>query len=400
MKKYIVYLLFFVLLLAIVSTAVVNAESGLSLDTNIYISSDGKYKYKMDYEDYYYDEYNESEGDYEEKLGKMLKGVCLLEYVGSDNLPSRYIIPIKIDGYTVSSIGQKAFMKNNTISKLIINNSEINIGYAAFLDCKKLKSIVLDSPYGIGEKAFYGCKNLKFIRVNQKNCYTLVAPYAFYNCPNLKSAYISCLTEAEPYSFGYYYDKTSKSNKKVSGFKFRIKGDRLGTDNINYAYENNIKCVCYLSSKSNNINVSSRAGEEYWLKINGKSVKGWKSTNPNIVRITNTGKISFLQSGSATIKVRLKNGKIYKRKYTITYNHPKFESNEITVKLGKIATSRIIGKVNSIDLVCKNKSKIAKIVSKKSSNYIKVKGLKRGSTTLKVKVNGIKNLKLKIKVKS
>ncbi|MBR2108412.1 MAG: leucine-rich repeat protein [Ruminococcus sp.] len=399
MKKIIVFLLLFAVLLEAIPTFVVNAESGLNLDTNIYISSDGKYKYKMDYEDYYYDEYNEFEGDYEEKLGKRLKGVCLLEYVGAANLPSKYSVPISIDGYMVSSIGQKAFIRNNTITDLVINNSGINIGYAAFLDCKKLKSIVLNSPYGIGEKAFYGCQKLKSIRVKQKACYTLVAPYAFYNCRKLKSAYVSCLTEAEPYSFGYYYDKKSKSNKKVSSFKFRIKGDRLGTDNINYAYENNIKCVCYLSSTSDNINISSRAGEEYWLKINGKSVKGWKSTNSDVVKITNTGKVSFLQSGRAAIKVKLKNGKIFKRKYEIIYNHPKIESKEITVKVGKISTTRIVGKVNSIDWTCKNKSKIVKLVSPQSASTIKVKGLKKGTTTLRIKVNGVVYRNLKVKVK-
>ncbi len=42
--------------------------------------------------------------------------------------------------------------------------------------------------------------------------------------------------------------------------------------------------------------------------------------------------------------------------------------------------------------------KIAKIISKNTAAVIKVKGLKNGSTTLKVRVNGVV-LKLRVKVK-
>lgn len=57
----------------------------------------------------------------------------------------------------------------------------------------------------------------------------------------------------------------------------------------------------------------------------------------------------------------------------------------------------IKGKAKTVKNVYTNTKK-AKVVSKKTTSTIKVKGLKKGSTTLKIKVNGVV-LKLKVKVK-
>lgn len=259
----------------------------------------------------------------------------------------------------------------------------------------------MKNPYYIGSNAFCDCKKLSFLKVKDNNCYTYVDSYAFYNCPKLKSAYISYLTEAEPYSFGYHYDKASKKKIKVRGFAFRIKEHKFGTDNINYAYENNFKCVCYLSSNNPYTVDYAQAGEEYWLKLDGKSRSGWKSTNSDVIKITKTGRLTFLQSGEATIKLKLKNGKTFKRKISVSeaFELPRIENKTISIKRGKTVKIRIYGKANSIKCICINKSEIAKVISEESSNYIKVKGIKKGTTSLKIKVNGVKTLKLKVKIK-
>ena len=44
-------------------------------------------------------------------------------------------------------------------------------------------------------------------------------------------------------------------------------------------------------------------------------------------------------------------------------------------------------------------TKVAKIVSKANTTSIKVKALKKGTTTLKIRVNGVNVLRLKVKVK-
>ena len=76
---------------------------------------------------------------------------------------------------------------------------------------------------------------------------------------------------------------------------------------------------------------------------------------------------------------------------------PKLSKTSITVKKGKTAKVKIIGKEKGSRNTYKNTKK-AKIVSKKTASTIKVKGLKKGNTTLKIKSNGVW-LKLKVKVK-
>ena len=66
------------------------------------------------------------------------------------------------------------------------------------------------------------------------------------------------------------------------------------------------------------------------------------------------------------------------------------------MKKGKTKSVTITGKASTVNNVYTN-TKIAIIISKSSASTIKVKGLKKGSTTLKLRVNGFV-LKLKVKV--
>ena len=397
MKKLISILLVSIIILGTFSVLSVSAEENVEIDTNIYTSKDGNYKYEKDYYidyDYEYDE------DVEEDPGPTVKliGVSIIKYVGENKLPAKYTVPETIDGYDVSKINSRAFKKYH-FTDVIINSEDISIGNEAFYGCKNLKSVTMDSVEYIGEKAFYNCKKLSSLKFKDKDCYAYVDSYAFYNCPKLKSAYISYNTDAMSYSFGYY-DKASKRTK-VPGFAFRINDHRFGYE-TNYAYEENIKCVAYLKSKPDNFN-QAEVGDVYWLKLDGKSRSGWKSTDPDVIKITKNGKMTFLQTGEATIKLKLKNGETYKRKIKVgDYwgELPKFGASDyVNIKKGHTKKVLINGKVKSMKCVCLTKSKIAKMTCDKSTRYIKVKGLKKGKTTLKIKVNGVKTLKLKVTVK-
>lgn len=77
---------------------------------------------------------------------------------------------------------------------------------------------------------------------------------------------------------------------------------------------------------------------------------------------------------------------------------PKLSKDSVCVKKGKTASVSIIGKKCGVDNKYTNSS-CAKISSKCSSSKLTVKGLKKGNTTLKIKVNNCKTLKLKVKVK-
>ena len=70
----------------------------------------------------------------------------------------------------------------------------------------------------------------------------------------------------------------------------------------------------------------------------------------------------------------------------------------MNLKKGKTATVKLTGKVANINNKYYN-TKVAKIVSKANATSIKVKALKKGTTTLKIRVNGVNVLRRKVKVK-
>lgn len=109
----------------------------------------------------------------------------------------------------------------------------------------------------------------------------------------------------------------------------------------------------------------------------------------------NNDKITALKKGAAEIKVTFgKTELIYK---VNVIDNPKLNKKSVVIKKGKTISVKIIGKARSVNNKYKN-TKYAKIISKKSAKKIKVRGLKKGKTTLKVFVNGYE-LKLKVKVK-
>ncbi|MBR2280504.1 MAG: CotH kinase family protein [Ruminococcus sp.] len=111
--------------------------------------------------------------------------------------------------------------------------------------------------------------------------------------------------------------------------------------------------------------------------------------------VVKNGEIIALKKGEVTITEIIGNiSLIHNLKVTTS---PKLGKTSITVKKGKSKTVKIIGKAKAVNNKYKNTKK-AKIVSKKSSSAIKIRGLKKGKTTLYVFVNGVK-LKLKVKIK-
>ena len=147
----------------------------------------------------------------------------------------------------------------------------------------------------------------------------------------------------------------------------------------------------YLSKTS----ASLKAGKTLTLKATGGTVKSWKSSNTSVCKVSK-GKLTALKKGSATITATLKSGQKKTCKVKVTTS-PKLSKTSITVKKGKTVSIKITGKAAGVKNVYTN-TKIAKVISKTTATTIKIKGLKKGKTTLKIKVNGVV-LKLKVTVK-
>lgn len=136
------------------------------------------------------------------------------------------------------------------------------------------------------------------------------------------------------------------------------------------------------------------SGFEGKIKVDNKSLSKWTSSNSKVVKIDKKGNFVILKEGSVTIKAVKANGKDYTKRIVVKDN-PRFSTENIAVKKGSTLSIKLYGKANSIDNIYTN-TKYAKIISKKSATKITVKGLKKGTSTVKIKVNGVKTLKLKV----
>lgn len=147
--------------------------------------------------------------------------------------------------------------------------------------------------------------------------------------------------------------------------------------------------------------VKIKSGKTTTIKTNKISVTKWKSSNKKIA-IVKDGKITALKKGSVIItSLDSKGGKHFC--VVNVSSSPKLVIKNKTVKSVKVKKGhtvkvKISGKAKKIKNRYSN-TRYAQIVSKKTSKTVSVRGLKKGTTNLKIKVNRVKILKLKVIVK-
>ena len=126
-------------------------------------------------------------------------------YVGTDTV---VVIPSKINGITVETIGHAAFERSavtsvtipdsvtaihdgafancSQLTNISIPNSVTSIGFSAFEHCTSLKSITLPSSLrSISEALFFCCSQLTTIHI--PDSVSSIQSYAFYHCGNLET---------------------------------------------------------------------------------------------------------------------------------------------------------------------------------------------------------------------
>ena len=118
--------------------------------------------------------------------------------VGGGSLSSRAVpttttgdifIPATLGGYTVTSIGDYAFVGCDKLTAITIPATVTSFGYYAFGGCRGITELTIpDSVTNIGDYAFYGCSALKSITIPDN--VTGIGNGTFYSCYDLLSVTI------------------------------------------------------------------------------------------------------------------------------------------------------------------------------------------------------------------
>ena len=384
MKKLLSILLASIMIISTVSMVSVSAakdtdkEAELSATQQIVTSEDGAYQYRI----------ITTEKESYAVLDKALQPDA-----------TRLELPDKINGVKIIAVGT-AFKDMKKLKRVILGKYVHTIGKEAFKECSALKMINLDNIVYFGKESFSGCNFASIDLTEGKNKANIeVDDMAFYNCKRLFRVKIYDEAQIGEKAFGYYEDG-SKKYAKVHNFRMTLKTDDKYGDNdsikngIGYCHSNDFDCV-YNLAPSHTKKLYMWAGFAGTFTVKNKYLKKWSSSNSNILKIDKKGNFVVLKKGTVTLKAQW-GCEWYEKKVTIR-NNPSLAESKIRIKKGNTNTVRITGKANGINNTYSS-SKIAQITSKKSAGIIKVKGLKKGTTTLKIKVNKAKTLKLKVTV--
>ena len=118
------------------------------------------------------------------------KEVMLLGYEGEKPMGA-LTIPAKVQGYSVTSIGGRAFERCQNLTMVTIPNSVTSIGYHAFFACLGLTSIEIpNSVITIGNEAFCSCISLESVLFAEDSKLTRINYATFVGCRNLESVII------------------------------------------------------------------------------------------------------------------------------------------------------------------------------------------------------------------
>ncbi len=109
-------------------------------------------------------------------------------------------IPSSINGYPVTSIGDRAFYGRNSLTGVTIPDSVTSIGASAFCHCNSLSRVTIPNSVTTIEKEVFCCSGLTSVTI--PNSVTTIGYNAFGNCNNLSSVIIpSSVTTIESLAF-------------------------------------------------------------------------------------------------------------------------------------------------------------------------------------------------------
>lgn len=289
--------------------------------------------------------------------------------------------------------------KNNGIYTIDIEKATGNLTITA-----EAKNIVTDTPKEIDKlypNLILSVANLG--KVGKYDLYYKISDYYNFSNKNIRMGnyMFNCYQQHTPYDLGLYVVGNGKAYTLKDAYdKLNINMDAvyslINKTNLHY----NFTVVKIAQEKLSATNVSLKSGATKTIKVLNGKVKSYKVVNSKVAKVNSKGVITALNKGKTTVIVTLKDGNKLNCKVNVT-TAPKLSKSTVNVKVGKTVKVKALGKAKNIALkwTVSNKNVNTSIAKKISASVLNIKGVKKGKTTLKVKVNNVKTLTLKVNVK-
>ena len=310
------------------------------------------------------------------------------------------------DGYAITYVSATVngkdvgkITKNNGIYTIDIEKVTGNLTITA-----EAKNVVTDTPKEIQKlspKTNFTVANLG--KVGNYNLYYNVTQYYqfFENIIKIGNYEFDCFAQQSPYGLGLYVVGNGKAYTLKDAYdKLNINMDAvyslINKTNLHY----NFTVVKIAQEKLSATNVSLKSGATKTIKVLNGKVKSYKVTNNKVAKVNSKGVVTALNKGKTTVIVTLKDGNKLNCKVNVT-TAPKLSKSTVNLKVGQSAKIKIYGKAKGIEFGISGRNKNIKVwlYKMKDATEFRVEGLKKGKATLKVKVNNVKTLTLKVNVK-
>ena len=310
------------------------------------------------------------------------------------------------DGYAITYVSATVngkdvgkITKNNGIYTIDIEKVTGNLTITA-----EAKNVVTDTPkeiQNLSPKTNFTVANLG--KVGNYNLYYNVTQYYqfFENIIKIGNYEFDCFAQQSPYGLGLYVVGNGKAYTLKDAYdKLNINMDvvysLINKTNLHY----NFTVVKIAQEKLSATNVSLKSGATKTIKVLNGKVKSYKVTNNKVAKVNSKGVVTALNKGKTTVIVTLKDGNKLNCKVNVT-TAPKLSKSTVNLKVGQSDKIKIYGKAKGIEFGISGRNKNIKVwlYKMKDATEFRVEGLKKGKATLKVKVNNVKTLTLKVNVK-
>lgn len=309
-------------------------------------------------------------------------------------------------GYVITNISAK--IHGNDVGKITKKNGtyEIFVEYVQgpLVIKAEAKSVKIDTPKEIDKLCpnwILSVANLG--KVGKYDLYYKISDYYNFSNKNIRMGnyMFNCYQQHTPYDLGLYVVGNGKAYTLKDAYdKLNINMDAvyslINKTNLHY----NFTVVKIAQEKLSATNVSLKSGATKTIKVLNGKVKNYKVTNNKVAKVNSKGVITALNKGKTTVIVTLKDGNKLNCKVNVT-TAPKLSKSTVNLKVGQSAKIKIYGKAKGIEFGISGRNKNIEVwlYKMKDATGFEVEGLKKGKATLKVKVNNVKTLTLKVNVK-